>query len=117
MLSRMVNTAVTELGRRVAGEIRAEMARQRVAGTKLSRRMGVTDMWLSRRLRGDVGITMDELDEIARALGVPWWQLLPPLSGQRAVGGPTSNLTVSVRKTDDQLTPRRPGRPDLRIVA
>lgn len=83
----MASTPVANTGRAVAAEVRAEMARQRMTATKLSRRMGVTDMWLSRRLRGDVGITIDELDEIARALGVPWWRLLPRLDSNQQPSG------------------------------
>lgn len=53
------------------GQIRAEMARRELTTAQLAARLGVSDMWVSRRVRGLVEIELIELERIAKALGVP----------------------------------------------
>jgi transcriptional regulator with XRE-family HTH domain len=53
------------------GQIRAEMARQELTAGQLAARLGVSDMWVSRRLRGLTPIAVDELEQIANALNLP----------------------------------------------
>lgn len=67
------------LAETVAAEVRAEMGRQRIPATALAQELGVSDMYLSRRLGGDKPIPFDlaELERIAAALGVPASQFLP----------------------------------------
>lgn len=55
----------------VRGQIKAEMARRDLTNEQLAGRLGVSDMWVSRRLRGIVPIAVGELEDIAVALGMP----------------------------------------------
>ncbi len=65
-----IPTGRVKLGQRLAAEIRAEMARQMITQSELARRLGVIDMWLSRRLRGQQPLNVDELERIAEQLGI-----------------------------------------------
>ena len=60
-----------------SAEIRAELARAGETQTTLAERLGVSQVWVSRRLTGGVSINITELQAIARALGVPTADLLP----------------------------------------
>ncbi|MDD7813640.1 helix-turn-helix transcriptional regulator [Mycobacterium sp. CSUR Q5927] len=53
------------------------MARRGYTQESLSRRVGMLQQSLSRRLTGQTAITVDDLDRIARALGVELAALLP----------------------------------------
>lgn len=55
----------------VRAQLRAEMARREVTATQLAGRLNVSDMWVSRRLRGNTPIAIDELERIAQALDMP----------------------------------------------
>jgi transcriptional regulator with XRE-family HTH domain len=55
----------------VRGQIKAEMARRDLTNGQLATRLGVSDMWVSRRLGGTVPIAVAELEQIADALGLP----------------------------------------------
>lgn len=59
-----------------SAHIRAEMARQKVSGRELARRLGETPMWVQRRAAGTSPITVDDLNRIAAALHVPASTLL-----------------------------------------
>lgn len=61
----------------VAAEIRALMARRRITSSTLAVELGVTPMWLSRRLRGVTPLTIDDTGRIAAALHVDPVDLLP----------------------------------------
>jgi transcriptional regulator with XRE-family HTH domain len=52
------------------------MGRQRLSGLKLAMIMGWTQQSLTRRLTGKTPLSVDELDQIARALRVPIGDLL-----------------------------------------
>lgn len=69
--------AVDTAARRIAGEVRAEMFRQRVSQRELARRTGLLQQRLSRRLTGDVEFRASELETIAEALDVPVSRFLP----------------------------------------
>jgi transcriptional regulator with XRE-family HTH domain len=58
------------LAQAVAAEIRAEKGRQRVSGRELARRIELPTTTVSRWLRGDTALGLDELDKIAAALEV-----------------------------------------------
>lgn len=64
--------------RRIAAEIRAEAARQGLSIREVARRLEVSQMWLSRRIKvtADVDLTFEELTRIAEALGVPAERLI-----------------------------------------
>jgi transcriptional regulator with XRE-family HTH domain len=71
----------TGLTHRVAAEIRAELARQQMTQRELARRIGIDQAIVSKRLTGGPARswTLDELDSIAVALGVPaaWFFTAP----------------------------------------
>lgn len=59
-----------------AGNVRAEMGRRQVSRVEMAHRLGVSDMWVGRRLNGQVAITVDDLGRMAEALEVPVVDLL-----------------------------------------
>lgn len=54
----------------VAAEVRAEMARQKYGPTRLASAVSISRPKLHRRLSGAVAFDTDQLDAIARVLGV-----------------------------------------------
>lgn len=56
------------------------MARQQITAQQLAAGLDVSEMWVSRRLRGQVEFTVSELVRVAEALGVPATQLMPVTS-------------------------------------
>jgi len=61
----------------VAEEIRALLARRRLNGAKLAETIGRSEMYVSRRLRGETAFDIDDLEAIAKVLGVQVKALLP----------------------------------------
>lgn len=61
----------------VAAEVRAELGRQRITGAKLAERLGVSGVWVSRRLSGHIALTTDDLERISIALDRPISLFLP----------------------------------------
>lgn len=55
----------------VAAEVRAELARQMMTVPALSDATGIAYRTLTRRVSGESPFDTDELDRVARALGVP----------------------------------------------
>lgn len=95
---------------RVAEEVRVALARRRLSASELARRMGVTQRYISRRLTAEIAFDVDDLQRIARALGVAVADLLPadahqPHTGLRTVDGVTTmsrdrtNIYYSQRPT------------------
>jgi len=64
------------LAQRVATEVRAEMARQRVSQDALAAAIGMSQAAVSRRLSGDIPFDVAELEDVATALRVPISQFL-----------------------------------------
>ena len=64
------------LSRAVSAEIRAELARQRVTVVELAARIGRSQNYLSKRLRDESALTIDDVEAICRALSVPYGALL-----------------------------------------
>lgn len=91
----------TSLTERVAEEIRAQMGRKRMSGARLAKQLGVSDMWVSYRLRGVQPIDLNDLERIADALGVPVIDLLP-----------RDTVRPNNRSTDQAERPMPPPRPD-----
>jgi predicted transcriptional regulator len=60
----------------VTAKVRATIAELGISGVELSRRLGVTQSYMARRLSGDVPWRVGELDAVAQALGVPVTQFL-----------------------------------------
>lgn len=61
----------------VAAELRAVMARKQIGRRELARQMDKSHTWVSRRVAGDTPISVEDLGEIAAALGVPMHALIP----------------------------------------
>lgn len=61
---------------RVAANLRAEAARQRISQMALAERLGLSQTGVSRRLSGHVPIDVDELAAFAEVLGVSAESLL-----------------------------------------
>ena len=67
---RVVSRSMTSTTKAAAANIRAELGRQDMSRAALARQLGVTEMWLSRRINAHTPITVDELAMIAAALDV-----------------------------------------------
>lgn len=63
---------------RVRLRLRIEMAKRQLNTTQLAALVGVSDMWVSRRLRGKTELHLGDLEKLAAALGVTADQLLEP---------------------------------------
>lgn len=66
------------LNESVSAEIRAEMARQRLTQRQLALSLGWTQPQLSKRLLSKIAFSTDELERIARLLGIPVHELTSP---------------------------------------
>lgn len=62
---------------RVAREVRAELARQQISGSGLAKTIGRSQSFVQRRLKGEAPFNVEELDAIAKILGVPLSQFWP----------------------------------------
>lgn len=60
-----------------AEQLRATLARRKITGAQLAKMLDTNPMWVQRRMRGDVPITVNDLERIAGALDVPLADLLP----------------------------------------
>ena len=65
------------LSDRVAEEIRALLGRRRMSQAELARKLGTSGAWLNYRLTGKQPIDLNDLADIAGALGVAVADLLP----------------------------------------
>lgn len=65
----MRNTLVLD-SRAVIARIGAILRSQERSRSWLARRLGVNDMWLSRRLSGKTPLALDDVPRLAEALGV-----------------------------------------------
>jgi transcriptional regulator with XRE-family HTH domain len=101
----------TPLTERVAEEIRAWMGRRKLSQAELARQLGVSKMWVSYRLNGTQPIDLNDLDRIARILGVGVADLLPP-DVRRAAQDKSRTLPRPDRPTDN----RPSGRPDRSVT-
>jgi len=101
----------------VAAEIRAWMGRLDVRQSELARKLGESDQWLSMRLRGRTPLDINEMQRIARALGIGVHELLPnPDLADQAAAPPAiaHYFEVAERTSDHHQRPpdnRPPGRP------
>jgi transcriptional regulator with XRE-family HTH domain len=73
----MTDAARPSLNDRVAAEIRAEMARQRLTLRELAETLGVSHTWVGNRLTSVQPIDFVDVEKVAAALGVPVSRLLP----------------------------------------
>lgn len=70
------------LTEQVAEEIRALLARRRLSGRELARRMGASASWVNFRLTGSVEIGLNDLERFADALEVDAHDLMPQREGR-----------------------------------
>lgn len=61
---------------RVAGALRAELARQRITQSQLGEHLGLSQMAINRRVSGATPLDVGELFAIAEFLGIPVAALL-----------------------------------------
>lgn len=61
---------------RVAANVRAEMARNKISQVKLAETLSVSQAAISRRLSGRVAFDIDELVRIAEAFNIPLAELV-----------------------------------------
>ncbi len=59
------------LAQRVAAEIRAELGRRQMTQAALARALGVSDMYVSRRLSDGTSLEVADLERMAAVLEVP----------------------------------------------
>lgn len=76
----------------VAQELRAELARQRLSGRELARRMGVEHTWLYKRLTGRVPLHVGELVAVAHLLNKPVEQFFSGLADSASAAGSRINF-------------------------
>lgn len=60
-----------DLAARVAAEVRAEMARQRVTQETMAESLGWSQQKFSRRVTAEIAFDVAELERVAEILGVP----------------------------------------------
>lgn len=108
----------TLLSAHVAEEIRALLARRKMSGRELARRLGVSPNWVSLRTSGEQEIGLNDLQRIASILGVSVSDLLPrdpnaitrqkfrPALGERVVA-----TVGEARAPRSHVRKHRPGRP------
>jgi transcriptional regulator with XRE-family HTH domain len=88
----------------VAENLRVEIARRRLRQVDIARALDVSQSTLSRKLAGEVPLTVGELYALARVLGVPVHVLVPddpaPVTRNRGGGLPRedSNLQPAGRR-------------------
>lgn len=75
----MTVTTSEAYGAAVAAEIRAWMGRRGWTQVRLSEELDEDQIWVSRRLKGKVRITVDDLAKFARALDCQIADLLPAM--------------------------------------
>lgn len=90
-----------QLSDAVGKEIRVLLLRRDMKQTELAAKMGVGEMWLSRRLRGAQEIGLNDLQRIAQALDVEATTLLPRSDEGRVittVGSHNPGFTRAARR-------------------
>lgn len=70
-------TQPSTLAGSVAAEVRAQLARRQLTGTALAAAIGRSEMYVSRRLRGEVPFDLVDVEQAAGFLGVAIADLLP----------------------------------------
>lgn len=92
------STDTERLHERATEEIRVLLARRKMSAAELARRAGQKPAALSRRMTGDIAFDLDELQVIARELGVTVVELL----------GGDSQTTVANLEIADHPLPSLP---------
>jgi transcriptional regulator with XRE-family HTH domain len=69
-------TQPSTLADSVAAEVRAHLARRQLTGTALAAAIGKSEMYVSRRLRGEVAFDLVDVEQAAKFLGITAADLL-----------------------------------------
>ena len=105
----------------VAKEIRILLVRRDWKQSDLATRMGKSEMWVSRRLRGAQPIDLNDLQLFAEALNVEAADLLPrPDEGRTVstVGGQAGGVTSNARSSRrHRRTPAAAGRATVKRLS
>jgi transcriptional regulator with XRE-family HTH domain len=72
----------TNLRNALAAEIRARLAVARISGAELARRMSRNQATISRKLTGESGISVGDLEAIAAVLGVTAGEITAAAEGR-----------------------------------
>jgi len=105
-----VSAGQVRLTEQVAEEIRALLARRRISGRELARRIGASYSWVNFRLTGAQPLTLDDLDRIAAVLEVDYRDLLPQREGRLiTVGGAPRTTTRGDLTTAHSPLAKQPG--------
>jgi transcriptional regulator with XRE-family HTH domain len=89
-------------------EIKVAMVRKGISGRELARRLSTSQTWVSTRLTGITPLNINDLDKIARALGVSAAELLTAASRSSSdeTNDRLSHLSHSVTRTPAGRTAR-----------
>jgi hypothetical protein len=66
----------TSVNDRVAAELRVASARTQTTASGIAAELAQNPMWVSRRLRGQVELTLSDVADICRAMGIDPIQVL-----------------------------------------
>lgn len=92
----------------VAEEIRVLLVRRRLSATVLARQIGVTQSYLARRMAATQPFTLDDLERIAKALGVRVVDLFPQAAREPESDPIGRYHSGAVSRPSDRRPPSRP---------
>lgn len=103
-------TAIPQLSDIVAKEIKVLLVRRDWKQSDLAARMGKSEVWVSRKLRGSQTIDLNELTAFADAFEIPFEELLGGREGRLiTAAGPQAERA----RTSNDRSSRATGRPRL----
>lgn len=103
-------TAKPQLSEIVAKEIKVLLVRRDWKQSDLAARMGKSEVWVSRKLRGSQTIDLNELELFADAFEIPFEELLGGREGRLITTGRPAAETA---RTSNDRSNRATGRPKL----
>ncbi|TXG91597.1 hypothetical protein DW322_17070 [Rhodococcus rhodnii] len=71
-----------------AGEVRAEMARRRISGRELARRLDENPQWAAMRVNGSIALDTRDIARFATAIGMSPSELLRRVAEEAERGAP-----------------------------
>lgn len=80
-----VEVSAPSAAEEVAGQVRAELARQRMSGREFARHTTKDSQYWWRRLSGEKAFDVEDLVTVARVLDVPVGVLIAPLDAGRSL--------------------------------
>ena len=107
---------------RVAAEVRAHAARQGLMQKDLAAALGYAPSQITKRMRGQVAFTLDELEALARLFGIEPAELMPACAVRDSNPEPADSVPATVhpiaerRSTSRPWTTRRPAHRPLVLI-